>query len=51
MSEDNGHILQDECCGESINEDDNDDLLDDLNTLDDSEVIKRETERKKNPPH
>ena len=38
MNDDNGYIRQDECCGESINGDEGEDLLDDLNTLDDSEV-------------
>jgi hypothetical protein len=40
MSESNADIRQDECCGESINGDENDDLFDDLNTIDDSEVLK-----------
>ena len=38
MSEYNVNIRHDECCGESINGDDNDDLFDDLNNFDDSEV-------------
>lgn len=38
MSEYNVNIRHEEGCGESINEDDNDDLLDDLNNSDDNEV-------------
>jgi hypothetical protein len=38
MSEYNASITQDECCGESLNGDDNDDIYDDLNNIDDSEV-------------
>jgi hypothetical protein len=38
MSEYNASIRQDECCGESLNGDDNDDTFDDLNNIDDSEV-------------
>jgi hypothetical protein len=38
MSEYNASITQDECCGESLNDDDNDDAFDDLNNIDDSEV-------------
>jgi hypothetical protein len=39
MSEHNDNIKQDECCGESGNDDDNEDIFDDLNNIDDSEVI------------
>jgi hypothetical protein len=39
MSEYNVNISHDECCGESLQDDDNEDLLDDLNNIDDSEVI------------
>lgn len=38
MSEYNVNIRHEEGCGESINGDDNDDLLDDLNNSDDNEV-------------
>jgi hypothetical protein len=39
MSEYNANIRHDEYCGESLNDDDNEDLFDDLNNIDDSEVI------------
>lgn len=39
MSEYNANIRPDDCCGESIHDDDNnDDIFDDLNNIDDSEV-------------
>jgi hypothetical protein len=39
MSEYNANIRQDEGSGESLNGDDNEDIFDDLNTVEDSEVI------------
>jgi hypothetical protein len=39
MSEYNANIIHDECCGESLyGGDDYDDILDDINNLEDSEV-------------
>jgi hypothetical protein len=38
MSEYNANIIHDECCGESLYGDDYDDILDDINNLEDSEV-------------
>jgi hypothetical protein len=39
MSEYNADIDANECCGESINGDDNDDIFDNLNNIYDSEVL------------
>jgi hypothetical protein len=41
MSEYNDDIQQDECCGESINGDEHDDLMDDLHNIDDFEVLNK----------
>ena len=38
MSEYNADIRDDECCGDSINNDENDDIFDDLDNINDSEV-------------
>ena len=39
MSEYSVNVRQEDGCGDSTNGDENDDILDDLNALDDSEVI------------
>jgi hypothetical protein len=38
MSEYNANIRQDECCAESLNGDDNDDIFDDIINNDENEV-------------
>jgi hypothetical protein len=39
MSEYNADIQHDECCDDSMNGDENDDIFDDLNTIEDFEVL------------
>ncbi len=39
MSEYNGSTRQEECCGESVNDDDTEDIFDDPNNADDTEVM------------
>ncbi|CAF1051721.1 unnamed protein product [Adineta ricciae] len=41
MSEYNADIRDDECCGDSINNDENDDIFDDLDNMNDSEEDRR----------
>jgi hypothetical protein len=38
MSEYNDNVQPDECCDESMNGDEHDDIFDDLHNIDDSEV-------------